>query len=88
MDIREAIKGLEENGNLLEVREVRYFEGYRDTASGSRQTIHVKIFDGGPGAGDIRYSCEATSENGKVTRGNEAESIDTALAITRWNELD
>lgn len=88
MDIGEVIKALERNGDLSEIREVRYFEGYRDTADGSPQTVHIKIYDGGPEAGDMRYSCEATTESGKVTRGNEAESIDVALAITRWNELD
>ena len=69
-----------------EVREVRHFQGYRNTAAGPT-TVHITIFDGGSEAGAKRYSCRAVSENGRVTRGNEAESIDTALAITRWNEL-
>lgn len=87
MDISEAIKALEANGDLFEVREVLYFQGYRNTAAGPT-TVHIRIFDGGPEAGDRRYSCRAVSENGRVTRGNEAESIDMALAITRWDELD
>lgn len=88
IDIGETIRSLERNGDFFEVREVHSFEGYRDTGSGQPQTVHVKVFDAGPGAGAQRYAVEARTEDGKVTRGNEAESVDTALAITRWNELD
>lgn len=87
IDIDETIRSLERNGGLFEVCEVHSFEGYRDTDSGQPQTVYVRIFDAGQSAGDMRYAVEARTEDGKLTRGNEAESVDVALAITRWNEL-
>ncbi len=88
IDIREAIEGLKRHGGFFEVYEVHTFTGYRETGGDFPQTVHVKILDAGPGAGNARYAVEASTEVGKVTRGNEAESIDVALAITRFSELD
>ncbi len=88
IDIRETIESLERHGDFSEVYEVHSFTGYREIGGDYPQTVHVKIFDAGPNAGDARYAVEASTEDGKVTRGNEAESVDTALAITRFNELN
>jgi len=88
IDIREAIEGLERYGDFFEVYEVHSFTGYREVGGDQPQTVHVKILDAGPKAGDIRYAVEASTEDGKVTRGNPAESVDVALGITRFNELD
>lgn len=89
IDIREAMLGFEQHGEFSEVYEVHSFEGYRETGADEPQTVLVKILDAGPDAGQDRYACEASTEDGaKVTRGNFAESVDTAMAITRWSELN
>jgi hypothetical protein len=90
MDPQEVVNCLkaEVEANFFEVYEVHSFEGYRETADGSNQEVNVKILDMGPGAAHLRYSVKATSEDGKVARGNPAGTIDEAIAITHWIELD
>lgn len=89
IDIREAVEGLKRYGDFTEAYEVHSFETYRRTGDGQSQTVVVKILDGGPDAGDSRYAVEASTEDGKkVTRGGHAESVDVALGITRFYELD
>ncbi len=90
MDPQEVMNRLKEDveANFFEIYEVHSFKGYREAADGSNQEVNVKILDMGPGAGHQRYSVEATSEDGQVARGNPAGTIDEAIAITHWTELD
>lgn len=90
MDPQEVMNRLKDEveAKFFEVYEVHSFEGYRQAADGSNQEVNVKILDMGPDAGDQRYSVEAISEDGKIARGNPARTVDEAIAITHWTELD
>lgn len=61
---------------------------YRDTASGGVQEIHIEVLDAGPSKPHIRYQVTATSDEGKKATGNPSESLEVALAIVHWHDLD
>jgi hypothetical protein len=89
MDGHEAIRRLKNHADIFEAYEVRTFQCYRHSQDGSVQEVEVKIMDAGPDVdAGVRYSVVATSEDGKTASGNSAESIQTALAILHWYELD
>lgn len=81
MDAHEVIDRLQTGWGFFDVSQVFTFEGYRETADGRNQAVHIKVSDAGPNAGELRYSVEVTSEDNKVIRGNPAGTIDEALAI-------
>lgn len=61
---------------------------YRDNKSGGVQEVRVEILDGGPAMGNARYHVKATSDDGRVATGNPDKSLETALAIVHWYDLD
>lgn len=76
-------------GNMTDVAHVITFQGYRDNSNGESQTVTVKILDEGSiGHAGYRYNCEATSAEGKNATGNGAATIEEAIAIVHWNNLD
>jgi hypothetical protein len=52
--------------------------------------VTVEIWDRGPSpaVGQMRYHVEAETEDGKSVICNLVESLDVALAIVRWWNLD
>jgi hypothetical protein len=74
---------------IFEVYHRTSFQGYRTAKNGESQKVEVDIFDAGPNVNSIlRYHCVATTEDGKRATGNAAESVDIALAIVHWGDLD
>ena len=90
MSIEKMISDLKKYGNLFEVSQKTIFEGYRKDKNGNEQKIEVSIFDAGSDVNpQIRYYCEATSEDGKkMATGNPDSSIELALMQVHWNNLD
>ena len=84
----EIMKRLKEVAGFFEIYHKTSFTGYRNTGSGKTQEVSVDILDAGPEAGDSRYSCCATSDDGKTASGNPGASIDLVLATVHWYNLD
>ena len=89
-DTNAVIRYLERATDLTETAEVSTFEGYRPTEDGGMQEVTVTVLDGGEGAGELRYSVFARTEDGKEARGNAAGTLDEAVAImaVHWGQLD
>lgn len=89
IDIDRVRNWLIEAGSITEVAHVTMFQGRRKNTQREPQTVTVKLLDLGPTAQpDLRYYCEATSEEGKSATGNNAGTIEEAIAILHWNDLD
>jgi hypothetical protein len=67
---------------------IRTYEAHRVSKDGTDHMITVKVTDRGPEEEYDRYDCEAFSDNGKSASGNSARTIDEALAVVHWYELD
>jgi hypothetical protein len=84
----EIKKQLKSVAGFFEVYHITTFKGYRDRADGATQAVTIEILDSGEEAGDSRYACVATSEDGKTTTGNNAPTIDWAIGCVHWDALD
>jgi len=85
--IVEIMKKLKKEAGFYELYHKTSFIGYRHTRN-EDQEVSIDILDAGPEAGDIRYACSATSEDGKVATGNNGPSLDIVLATVHWQDLD
>jgi hypothetical protein len=74
--------------NFDEIYHVTTFRCYRRTPSNEMQVVIVEIQDLGPEHPDIRYTCTAISEDKRFATGNPASSIEGALAIVHWGDLE
>ncbi len=88
MDSNEIRRLLESDGHMEDVAEVRVFEGSRKNSKGKSVDVTVKILDMGPSNPRYRYDCVAVSETGVEARGNGGASLDEAISIVHWNQLD
>ncbi len=88
MNEEDIMKQLKKEAGFFEIYHKTSFWGYRRNAKGEDQTVAVDILDMGSGTGDNRYSCVATTEDGKMATGNPASSIDVAISIVHWQEFD
>lgn len=73
--------------NAEELSEISIFHGYRNGAE-----LRIEIHDLGEGSvanGAYRFNAVVTDVgSGSLVRGNGGASIEEALAIVHWNELD
>ena len=88
MDPRDVMPELKKVANFFEVYHTTSFSGYRNRKDGGVQKVLVEIQDAGPVAGEMRYSCVATSEDGRQASGNPGPSIDLVLGTVHWWDLD
>jgi hypothetical protein len=92
IDIDEAIRLLQgrrgEEIRFFEIYSRHEFKAYRYASSGGVQSVTVTVLDAGPGAGENRYSVSAKAESGVEAHGNNAGTLDEAIAIVHWYELD
>ena len=90
MDVSLAIHALKEIAHMSEVDQVTTFECYRDLPRGGVQRVIVEILDAGRAARPAgRYSCRARTKDGKAQAfGNTADSIEAAIAVVHWFDLD
>ncbi len=86
---REQKKG----SGIFELHHVSRFRGYHNDREGSVRSIDIEISDAGETLQpSLRYAVSATSthpdtgEEVTIT-GNNAESIQTAIAIAHWGKL-
>ena len=85
----EAIKAIRQYANAHEVYQKTSFECSRLTSTGTHQTVTVEILDAGSQVNpELRYQCVVTRQDGRQTTGNTASSIEDALSIVHWTELD
>jgi hypothetical protein len=74
---------------MSDIHHVTSFRCYRRTSDDEMQTLIVEIHDAGPDVTpELRYSCMALTEDGRFATGNPGRSIEEALAIVHWGELD
>ena len=88
MNEEDVMKKLKKDAGFFEIYHKTSFWGYRRNANREEQEVSVDILDMGEGAGDSRYSCVATTNDGKIATGNLAPSIDVAISIVHWQDLD
>ena len=84
----EMMEKLKKYGEFFELHHKTSFIGYRHTKNKGDQEVQIDILDAGPEAGNARYYCTATSEDGKVATGNSGPSIDVVLGTVHWYNLD
>jgi hypothetical protein len=74
---------------FLEVFEEHTFRCYRRDKDGNLQKVTLTVLDAGPnGDSDLRYQVLATTAEGYVASGNPDATLDAALAIVHWENLD
>ena len=88
MDQAKVAQQLTQYADIFEVYHKTSFECYRHTKDGGIQTVTVDILDMGPEKGDLRYTCVAKSEDGRMATGNPARSVDEVLPTVHWFDLD
>lgn len=90
MNTETVIAKLKKVADFSELYQRTTFEGCRKGKDGTPQEVEVSIFDAGSNVAlpENRYYCEARSEDGKTATGNTASSIDMALHVVHWDELD
>ena len=77
------------SADLFEAYEVRTFRAYRNTKDGGVHAVAAEILDSGPRVErDLRYSCMSTADDGSTAVGNHEASLETALAVAPWSDLD
>ena len=84
-DHRSIRDDLKHFGDITELYEVKTFIGHRKS-----KMVTVRILDLGPECDNplIRFTCEAEQEDGKEARGNNAQTVDVAIANVHWTDLD
>ena len=88
MNEEDIMKQLKKYGGFFEIYHKTSLSGYRRNANGEVQEVSVDILDMGSESGNARYSCVATTNDGKMATGNPASSIDLAISIVHWYDLD
>jgi hypothetical protein len=74
---------------FFEVSHITSFECYRKAKDGTTQKVIVEILDAGLDVNpELRYQCEARTEDGKMATGNPASSIYDVISTVHWHELD
>ena len=88
VDIDAARHALHKWGDLDEIYEVTTFEAARRLSTGQSESVTVKILDGGNSLDpQVRYAVEVTTADGRTVTGNNASSVDKAIAGVQWDAL-
>ena len=88
MEIPATINTLQRFGHFSRIVHVTLFEGVRQSKEGEHQRVTIKISDNGELGSPIRFSCSATTSEGKSAAASSAPSLDQAIALTHWDDLD
>jgi hypothetical protein len=73
---------------FLEVYEEHTFRCRRHDKNGNLQKVTLTILDAGPNADALRFHVFATTEEGHFASGSPDSTLDGALAIVQWADLD
>jgi hypothetical protein len=87
MNIDEVFRELKESGGIFEAYHVATFRGSRKKPNGSTEEVEIEILDRGAAQRD-RYACSVMSESGKTATGNDAPTVEVAIAKVHWQDLD
>ncbi|PYS31560.1 MAG: hypothetical protein DMF75_14360 [Acidobacteria bacterium] len=80
--IRDTLQSL---GDVTELYEVTTFTGHRNG-----KTVTIRILDLGadcPNPSE-RFACEVIQDDGREVGGNNARTVDEAIGIVHWGDLD
>jgi hypothetical protein len=88
MDTSKILEKLKTLGAIYEAHYATSFVCFRRRAEGSTEEITVHVLDRGPEDPATRYLCEVRSESGKRMVGTPCESIDKAISVVQWDDLD
>jgi hypothetical protein len=83
----DALAALNRVPDFFEVYHRSSFRCYRNTNTGAVQEVIVEVLDAGPGKSP-RYRVAAKAKGGKVASGDPSDTIDAAVAMIRWSDLD
>jgi hypothetical protein len=86
MNTPEIIEQLKKAGSFVEVHRLYHFRCHRESAG--THTVDVEITDMGESNPNARYSVIATQDDGKTASGNSGRTIQEALAMVHWFNLD
>lgn len=89
MDSAEIIDCLKDKAGISEVHYCRSFKCFRNLKEGGVQELLVEVLDMGPQHPKTRYSVVATSiDTGRTATGNPDSSVEAAIAMVHWWDLD
>jgi len=87
LKLRHSLTGGEPN--FLEVYAVQSFRCHRKKKNGETQRVSVELLDAGStSAPGLRYSCRAVGDDGARAAGSPQPTIEHALAVVHWGDLD
>jgi hypothetical protein len=88
MDTSKILEKLKTLGAIYEAHHATSFMCFRRRAEGSTEEIMVYVLDRGPQDPATRYLCEVRSESGRRIVGIPCESIEKAISMVQWDDLD
>jgi hypothetical protein len=88
MDIAAIIKQLHDTTYLSEMAHVTAFQGNRITEDGEEIPVRVAVLDYGPELPESRYMVVAEDDDGAVSTGEAASTVEEAIAGVPWTEFE
>ena len=83
----DVIEHLKRVGGIFAAYQVTTFKAYRRDKAGVEREVTVEVWDAGPDS-PRRYSVVATDEKGRQAGGNSHISLQAAIAMVHWWDLD
>ena len=83
-----ALNCLKKMAGIFEASRTTTYTCSRKTRAGTVQEVRVDILDAGPDNPDARYRVVALSETGKRASGKAGHSIEVAVGMVPWWNLD
>jgi hypothetical protein len=90
MEPHETLAWFEKNREVLtEAYHIHStYVGYHRKPDGTTTKVTVTVYDAGPARSGYRYHVDAIADDGARTMGNPAASIEAALGLVHWGDLD
>ena len=87
MEAAEIIDRLKKASGCFELYHATTFKGYGNDEKGNVREVTITILDEGAPT-PTRYHVYAQDEKGRAATGNSNGSLDAAIAITHWGDLN
>jgi hypothetical protein len=88
MDTSKILEKLKTLGAIYEAHRATSFICFRRRPEGSTEEITVHVLDRGLQDPATRYLCEVRTENGQRIVGVPCESVEKAISVMQWDDLD
>ena len=88
LDTDKALAVLKKLDRFSEVYRRHEFYAVRRTASGDTQEVTIEILDAGSDDRHTRFHVYAEAKDGAYASGNPGGTIEEALAVVHWADLD